>query len=65
MNYGSLSGLADDDRNDLQLLYELTWSGQLADVNGTPIHLMVPYHASGTVVEPACEPVGLRNRLRR
>ncbi len=44
MNYGNNSELTDDDRRDLKLLYEGVWSGQLRNINGTPIKLFRPYH---------------------
>lgn len=55
MNYGWKSVLTEDDRSDLSRLYESVWSGELAIVNGTPIHLVKPYHAAGEVVSPGCE----------
>ena len=45
MNYGADSRLTDADRSDLKNLYALVWSGQLTDVNGTPIRLMRPFSA--------------------
>ncbi len=44
MNYGNLSELTDDDKNDLAQLYRLAWSGELTDVNGTPIRFISSYH---------------------
>jgi hypothetical protein len=44
MNYGQLSMLTDDDRNDLQRLYELVWRGAVTHVNGTPIRTVRPFH---------------------
>jgi hypothetical protein len=44
MNYGELSQLTDTDRSDLKTLYELAWSGQLTQINGTPIKFVKPYH---------------------
>lgn len=44
MNYGDLSELTDQDKDDLKRLYELAWSGELTNVNGTPIQFMTPYH---------------------
>jgi hypothetical protein len=70
MNYGAMSTLTDADRRDLQTVYHLAWSGQLAHVNGTPIRFVRPFHESGIpansmapiaigastgVVEAACE----------
>ena len=50
MNYGHISELTDDDKGDLKRLYELVWSGQLTNVNETPIRLMTAYHDSGAVI---------------
>lgn len=47
MNYGDESVLTDADKTDLARLYQLVWKGQLTDINGTPIRLVRPYHASG------------------
>jgi hypothetical protein len=44
MNYGSNSEMTDADRNDLALLYESAWKGNLTKINGTPIKLVTPYH---------------------
>jgi Metallo-peptidase family M12B Reprolysin-like len=44
MNYGRLSGLTEVDLRDLKLLYEGVWSGQLRNINGTPIKLFQPFH---------------------
>lgn len=44
MNYGNNSELTAADRRDLKLLYEGIWSGQLKEINGTPIKLFRPYH---------------------
>lgn len=52
MNYGSLSELTEDDKNDLKRLYQAVWSGALADINGTPIRLFAPYHEAGNLVIP-------------
>lgn len=43
MNYGELSKLTDNDRNDLKKVYQLVWSGNLTQINGTPIRLVRPY----------------------
>jgi hypothetical protein len=47
MNYGAQSELTDADRNDLKKLYMSTWSGQLTNINGTPIKLVQPFHYLG------------------
>jgi hypothetical protein len=46
MNYGAKSKLTADDRKDLKNLYEQAWSGQLSEINGTPIRLVRPFHYS-------------------
>ena len=43
MNYGSKSVLTEADLTDLRELYRLAWSGQLTDINGTPIRFVKPY----------------------
>lgn len=45
MNYGDNSELTNADKEDLTLLYDLVWSGELTHVNGTPIRLFRPYSA--------------------
>ena len=54
MNYGAMSELTDADKQDLTFLYQSAWSGDLTNVNGTPLRLMTPYHASGVVISLAC-----------
>ena len=44
MNYGSKSVLTADDKADLKRLYQLAWSGQLTQINGTPIKFVMPFH---------------------
>jgi hypothetical protein len=39
MNYAALSQLTDTDKSDLTNLYELAWSGQLKQINGTQSNL--------------------------
>ena len=51
MNYGADSELTHHDKEDLKRLYEAAWSGALTDINGTPIRLVKPYHASGVSAE--------------
>lgn len=51
MNYGELSELSDNDKNDLRLLYKLVWTGKLSEINGTPIRMVKPYHLSGIASE--------------
>jgi predicted Zn-dependent protease len=47
MNYGTQSELTNDDKADLKRLYQAAWSGELTQINGTPIRFMQPYHTSG------------------
>jgi hypothetical protein len=47
MNYGNLSELTADDKNDLGRLYQSVWDGSLTNINGTPIRLFEPYHTAG------------------
>jgi hypothetical protein len=47
MNYGEMSELTDADRDDLARLYRMAWSGELTEINGTPIRLVGPFHDSG------------------
>jgi hypothetical protein len=47
MNYGSKSELTADDKADLRRLYQSAWSGQLNDINGTPIRFVKPFSVSG------------------
>ncbi|ADG11738.1 matrix metalloproteinase-11 [Caulobacter segnis] len=44
MNYGEDSFLTQEDKSDLAKLYAAAWSRQLTDINGTPIHLVRPFH---------------------
>jgi Metallo-peptidase family M12B Reprolysin-like len=46
MNYGSQSQLTNNDRADLKRLYQMVWSGELTDINGTPIKLVKSFHSS-------------------
>lgn len=43
MNYGPMSTLTEADLRDLTKLYGLAWSGQLSNINGTPIRFVRPY----------------------
>jgi hypothetical protein len=47
MNYGGQSELTPDDKNDLRRLYQLAWSGELTEVNRTPIRFVRPFHTAG------------------
>lgn len=47
MNYGSKSKLTPDDKSDLKKLYQLAWSGELTQINGTPIRFVKPFHMIG------------------
>ena len=51
MNYGEDSRLTAEDKADLRKLYQLVWAGKLTHINGTPIKLVKPYHATGRVRE--------------
>ena len=44
MNYGELSKLNVNDKNDLKRLYQLVWAGRLTQINGTPVKLVKPFH---------------------
>jgi hypothetical protein len=44
MNYGEDSFLTADDKSDLAKLYDAAWSRRITDINGTPIHLVRPFH---------------------
>lgn len=44
MNYGDQSELTPQDKADLKRLYHLVWSGQLTEINGTPIVKVNPFH---------------------
>lgn len=43
MNYGSHSKMTKKDVSDLKSLYVMAWSGQLTQINGTPVRLVRPY----------------------
>jgi hypothetical protein len=49
MNYGALSELTDVDRSDLSNLYRRAWSGDLSDINGTPVRLVKPFSSLAPV----------------
>ncbi len=49
MNYGDKSVLTEADVRDLRNLYKAVWSGELKEINGTPIRLMRPYHESAGI----------------
>ena len=44
MNYGEKSVMTKADQDDLLNLYKQVWSGQLAQINGTPVKLVKPFH---------------------
>ncbi len=46
MNYGSQSELTDEDKADLKRLYQTAWSGELSEINRTPIQFMKPFHTT-------------------
>jgi hypothetical protein len=43
MNYGADSKLTAADKSDLRKLYRKVWSGELEEVNGTPVRLFRPF----------------------
>jgi hypothetical protein len=47
MNYGTQSVLTNDDKSDLSRLYQAAWSGELSNINGTPIRFVRPFHTLG------------------
>jgi hypothetical protein len=49
MNYGPQSQLASQGKSDLKPLYQLAWNGQLTNINGTPIRLLKPFSAIGSI----------------
>lgn len=44
MNYGDKSVMTPADRSDLKKLYQKAWSGELTQINGTPVKLVKPFH---------------------
>ena len=46
MNYGDESKLTTQDAKDLKRLYQLTWSNELTEINGTKIKKFISYHMS-------------------
>lgn len=51
MNYGGQSVLTADDKSDLKRLYQLVWSGELTQINGTPIKLVRAFHTIAAAPE--------------
>jgi hypothetical protein len=51
MNYGNQSELTADEKADLKRLYQSAWSGELTQINGTPIQLVKPFHTIGGAPE--------------
>jgi hypothetical protein len=47
MNYGNRSRLSANDKADLKRLYHMAWTGQLTEINGTPIKFVRPFHTIG------------------
>ena len=47
MNYGEDSVLTDADLADLTELYRSAWSGELTEINGTPIRFVQPFSSLG------------------
>jgi hypothetical protein len=66
MNYGEHSELTPADKSDLKRLYQMAWSGELTEINGTPIRFMKPFHAtcgpSDTLIADGRLPVALQPR---
>lgn len=52
MNYGAKSVLTDADLTDLKELYRLAWSGELTQINETPIRLVRPFSAGAPAILP-------------
>ena len=51
MNYGDDSRLTAQDRADLTKLYRTAWTGELAQINGTEIKFVKPFHTIGESAE--------------
>lgn len=51
MNYGDQSELTRADKSDLKRLYQMAWSGELTEINGTRIRFMEPFHTTGSVID--------------
>lgn len=64
MNYGELSELTEIDKEDLTILYESAWSGELTHINGTPIRLVTPYSTPAPVFALAARQVPPALRAR-
>lgn len=62
MNYGVLSTLTDADKADLTKLYQYAWSGQLTNINGTPIRFVKPFSATPAITRDlfALNPIAAR-----
>ena len=50
MNYGAKSVMTEEDIRDLKKLYEMAWNKCIVDINGTPIHLVMPFHTVNTAI---------------
>ena len=48
MNYGVNSVMTENDKSDLKRLYAMARSGELTDINGTPVKLVHPFSAGAT-----------------
>lgn len=53
MNYGHLSELTKQDKEDLTKLYKSAWNGTLKHINGTPIKLVKPFNTIAKTETPA------------
>jgi hypothetical protein len=49
--YGDDSRLTAQDRADLTKLYRTAWTGELAQINGTEIKFVKPFHTIGESAE--------------
>lgn len=57
MNYGEESRMTPEDQDDLALLYQKARSGELTNINGTPIQLFRPFSGSRLGgADPVCIP---------
>jgi hypothetical protein len=64
MNYGADSQLTAEDKADLKSLYAAAWSGDLTQINGTPIRFVKPFHLSGAPSEQVMRARAIKNLLQ-
>ena len=55
MNYGPDSKMTANDQSDLKALYQAVWTGQMTDINGTPIRLVMPFSSLQNTVLPSAQ----------